>query len=96
MFVPTLWYFDPKTVYEVVGSKFGCGPCGSAERGTVYVSTGADSLWSFGKFECLIGIEGAAEGDEATKDSKCHAFAADGTCSFGKNCRFSHGAAASR
>ena len=31
--------------------------------------------------------------DDATKDLKCHAFAADGTCRFGKNCRFSHGAA---
>ena len=28
----------------------------------------------------------------ATKDSQCHAFAADDTCRFGKNCRFSHGA----
>ena len=34
-----------------------------------------------------------AKENEATKDSKCHAFAADGTCRFGKNCRFSHGAA---
>jgi hypothetical protein len=34
-----------------------------------------------------------AQENEATKDSKCHAFAADGTCRFGKNCRFSHGAA---
>ena len=29
-------------------------------------------------------------GNEAAKDSKCHAFAADGTCRFDKNCRFSH------
>jgi hypothetical protein len=34
-----------------------------------------------------------AKENEATKDSKCHAFAADGTCRFGKNCRFSHGTA---
>ena len=34
-----------------------------------------------------------ANENEATKDLKCHAFAADGTCRFGKNCRFSHGAA---
>ena len=34
-----------------------------------------------------------AQENEATKDSKCHAFAAEGTCRFGKNCRFSHGAA---
>ena len=34
-----------------------------------------------------------AKENEATRDSKCHAFAADGTCRFGKNCRFSHGAA---
>ena len=33
MFVPTLWCFDPKIVCEVVGSKFGCGPCGSAVCG---------------------------------------------------------------
>ena len=34
-----------------------------------------------------------AKENEATKGSQCHAFAADGTCRFGKNCRFSHGAA---
>jgi hypothetical protein len=34
-----------------------------------------------------------AKENEATRDSKCHASAADGTCRFGKNCRFSHGAA---
>jgi len=34
-----------------------------------------------------------AKENEATKQSPCHAFAADGTCRFGKNCRFSHGAA---
>ena len=33
-----------------------------------------------------------AKENEATKDSKCHAFPADGTCRFGKNYRFSHGA----
>ena len=61
MFVPTLWWSDPKIVYDVVGSEFGCGPCGSTECSAVCVSTDADSLWSLGKFECLIGMEGATE-----------------------------------
>ena len=61
MFVPTLWCFDPKIVCGVVGSEFGCGPCGSIEGTAVCVSTDADSLWSLGKFECLIGMEGATE-----------------------------------
>ena len=61
MFLPTVWCFDPKMVCEVVGSKFGCGPCGSAECGAVCVSTDADSLWSLGKFECLVVMESAAE-----------------------------------
>ena len=61
MFVPTLWCFEPAVVRAVVGLEFGCGPCGSTDLGAVCVSTNADSLWSLGKFECLIGMEGATE-----------------------------------
>ena len=64
MFVPTLWCFDPKVVRDVVGAEFGCGPCGSVEGSTgstLCVNTDAESLWSLGKFECLIGMEGATE-----------------------------------
>jgi hypothetical protein len=68
MFVPALWCFVPKMVCEVVGSEFGCGPCGSTECG-VCVSTVADSLWSLGKFECLIGMEGATEEQVALQAS---------------------------
>ena len=61
MFVPTLWCFDPKVVNAVVGSEFGCGPCGSTECSAVCANTDADSLWSLGKFECLIGMEDATQ-----------------------------------
>ena len=37
IFVPTLWCFDQKVVCKVVGSGFGCGPCGSTECGAVSV-----------------------------------------------------------
>ena len=57
MSVPTLWCVDPKVVCKVVGSGFGCGPCGSeawgatcgpcgsAERGAICINTDADNLW---------------------------------------------------
>ena len=69
MCVPTLWCFDPKVVNAVVGSEFGCGPCGSTECGAVCVNTDADSLWSLGKFECLIGMEDATEEQVALQAS---------------------------
>ena len=58
MFVPTLWCFEPATVDKVVGSQFGCGPCGSADESAACVNTNADSRWVLGQFEHSIGMEG--------------------------------------
>ena len=58
-----------QSCWSAGGIKFGCGPCGSADCGAVCVSTDADSLWSLGKFDCLIGMEGAAEEQVALQAS---------------------------
>ena len=44
----------------MIGSEFGCGPCGGIEVSALCVNTDADSLWRLDKFECLFGMEGAA------------------------------------
>ena len=62
MFVPTLWCFEPAAVSKVVGSRFGCGPCGSTdESAAACVNTNADSLWRLGQFEYSIGMEGSRD-----------------------------------